>query len=178
MIGPHEQTSASACHMLHFYNQGNEDPFVGSSAHSSPWSSHEDAVLQCRQGRERTRVTRSTIPRAASPSRAVEVKGVSDSRTWETGRVYLSAFFHVLQLEFVKCLDMVACESNRDEDHLLLSKTRKSLDSFTGLHTHPCRRPNLGLPHQTIGVRMPQSIHDSVHRSRHFKNIRVPTVDH
>lgn len=89
---------------------------------------------------------------------------------------YFPSLLDVLEIQFVQRLDMVACERDRHEHHLLLPKSGETLDCLARLHAHPRRRPNLGLPDKPIRIRVAEAVHDCGDCSRHLENVGVAAV--
>ena len=72
---------------------------------------------------------------------------------------------------------MIARKCDRNEHSTLLAETRETLERVAGLWAHPSARPNLGLPHKAIGVRVSQAAHHSCDGSGNLKHIRIAAVD-
>jgi len=56
----------------------------------------------------------------------------------------------VLDIQLVKRLDMIARESDRNHDDVVLTISVKSLDGIDGLRTLPGGRTDLGLPGESV----------------------------
>jgi hypothetical protein len=72
---------------------------------------------------------------------------------------------------------VIARECDRYKHDALLAQARESLEGVYRLWAHPCSRPNLGLPYETVGIRVTQAIHHGCNASGNLEHIRVATVD-
>ena len=83
----------------------------------------------------------------------------------------------ILKIELVQCFYMIAGERNRHKHDALLAEPCETLERVIRLWSQPRTRPNLGLPHEAVGIRMAQAVHHGCNGRRNLEHIRVPAVD-
>jgi hypothetical protein len=72
---------------------------------------------------------------------------------------------------------VIARERDGHEHGALLAETRVTLEGVYGLRPHPRAGPDLGLPHEAVGIRVSQAIHHRRHRRGNLEHVRVAPVD-
>lgn len=90
---------------------------------------------------------------------------------------HLTGLLPIFKIELVQSFDVIARECDRHKHDALLAEARESLEGIFCLWSHPCTRPNLGLPYEAVGVCMTQAVHHRRNACGNLEHIRVATVD-
>jgi hypothetical protein len=78
-----------------------------------------------------------------------------------------------LDIQLVKCLDVITRERDRHQQDVLLANVCKPFHGIRRLRSLPCRRADLRLPGQTVWVRESEILHDGHNRGGDFGDVGV-----
>lgn len=92
-------------------------------------------------------------------------------------RTNLLGLLEVFEIQLEQGLDVIAGESDRDQEQVVLALLRVSLDGIARLRAQPRRRTNLTLPDETVGVAVTEAVHDGRNGRANLGGVRVTAVD-
>jgi hypothetical protein len=95
----------------------------------------------------------------------------------ERKAMHLPRLLEVLKVQLEQRLNVIAGESNRHQQQIVLALLCVSLDRVARLRTQPRRRSNLALPYQSVRVAETESVHDGGHGSADFGGVGVAAIN-